>query len=101
MNNYLNIDTIRQMLNRSAGQLHPQTLAGLRAAREQALLRHAPEMTSHHWLNARRRRMATAFATVLVAVSLFGGVAYYWQQQDSDVDMAILTDEMPVDVYAN
>lgn len=102
MNNYLNTETIRQLLNRSAGQLAPQTLAGLRAARAQALLRHAPEKTSRHWLSTRGRRMAAAFATVLVTVSLFGGIAYYWQQQDSsDVDMAILTDDMPVDVYVN
>ncbi len=101
MNEYLNTETIRQLLNRSAGQLPPKTLAGLRAAREQALLRHAPEKTSQHWLNTRRQRMATAFATVLVTLSLFGGIAYYWQQQESDVDMAILTDDMPVDVYAN
>ncbi len=101
MNNYLNTDTIRQLLNRSAGQLAPPTLTGLRAAREQALLRHAPEKTSRGWMDNRKRRMAAAFATLLVTVSLFGGLAYYWQQQDSDVDMAILTDEMPVDVYAN
>ncbi len=101
MNNYLNTDTIRQLLNRSAGQLPPSTLAGLRTAREQAIARHAPGRTSHSWLTTRSRRMAAAFATVLVTVSLFGGIAYYWQQQDSDVDLAILTDEMPVDVYAN
>lgn len=101
MNNYLNTDTIRQLLNRSAGQLAPQTLDSLRAAREQAVLRHAPGNTSRHWMSARGRRMATAFATVLVTVSLFGGIAYYWQQQDSDVDLAILTDDMPVDVYAD
>ncbi len=99
MNNYLNMDEIRQLLNRSAGQLPSKTLARLSAAREQALLRHAPESTSSGWMN-NRRRMAAAFATVLVTVSLFGGIAYYWQQQD-DVDLAILTDEMPVDVYAN
>lgn len=99
MNNYLNVDEIRQLLNRSAGQLPPKTLARLSAAREQALLRHAPESTSSGWMG-NRRRMAAAFATVLVTVSLFGGIAYYWQQQD-DVDLAILTDEMPVDVYAN
>jgi hypothetical protein len=101
MNNYLNTDTIRQLLNRSAGQLSPKTVASLSAAREQALLRHAPGKMGHHWLDNRSRRLATAFATLLITVSLFGGVAYYWQQQDSDVDMAILTDDMPVDVYAN
>jgi hypothetical protein len=100
MNAYLNIETIRQLLNRSVAQLDTKTLAGLSAAREQALLRHAPDKTGAHPMSP-RHRMATAFATLLVTVSLFGGVAYYWQQaqDNSEADLAILTDDMPVDVY--
>jgi hypothetical protein len=104
MNEYLNINTIRQLLNRSVAQLEPKTLAGLSAAREQALLRHAPEKTGRRPMATDpRRRMVTAFATLLVTVSLFGGVAYYWQQtqDNSEADLAILTDDMPVDVYVN
>ena len=101
MNAYLNLETIRQLLNRSVAQLEPKTLAGLSAARERALLRHAPERTGPRPMSS-SHRMATAFATVLVTVSLFGGMAYYWQQthDNSETDLAILTDDMPVDVYA-
>jgi len=106
MTDYLNSDAIRQLLNRSAGQLDPSTLAGLRQAREQALLRHAPvgagSQTRWHF-GAWRPAAATWVATLLLAVCLFGGITYYWQQtrDSSEIDLAILTDEMPVDVYVN
>jgi hypothetical protein len=101
-NDTLNTEAVRQLLNRSLGRLEPSTLAGLRAARERALSLHAPATTGPRLMSA-RRRMVSAFATVMVTVSLFGGVAYYWQQANdtSDTDIAILTDEMPVDVYAD
>ena len=102
MNTYLNTNTIRELLNRSAAQLDRKTVAGLNAAREQALLRHAPGKTGLHPMTP-RRRMVAAFATVLVTVSLFGGIAYYWEQaqDNSEADLAILTDDMPVDVFVN
>lgn len=98
---YLNHEATRQLLNRSLGKLSPSTLAGLRAARERALARHAPEKQGSVWLLSRRR--AAVFATLLVSLSLFGGIAYYWQQMNdnTDVDMAILTDDKPIDTYAN
>ncbi len=109
MTENLNIDAIRQLLNRSAGQLEPSTLASLRQARERALLRHAPQGSHARgliagWnLGAKRRAAVTFFATLLLAICLFGGVTYYWQQtrDNSEIDLAILTDDMPVDVYVN
>ncbi len=109
MTENLNIDAIRQLLNRSAGQLEPSTLASLRQARERALLRHAPQdshargLLAGGNLGAKRRAAVTFFATLLLAICLFGGVTYYWQQtrDNSEIDLAILTDDMPVDVYVN
>jgi hypothetical protein len=104
MNNYLNIEAIRQLLNRSAGQLDQPTLASLRKARERALLRHAPEGEHAIWqLGVRRHAAATWFATLLLVIGLFGGVTYYWQQtqDNSEIDLAILTDDLPIDVYVD
>ena len=105
MNEYLNTDTVRQLLNRSAGQLDQPTLDCLRKAREQALLRHAPDKKRARWADAirfgaKRHAVLTAFASLVLTISLAGGVAYYWSDT-SDLDIAILTDDVPVDVYAN
>ena len=104
MNENLNLDAIRQLLNRSLGQLDQPTLASLRKAREQTLLHHAHSGGHARWkLGARRNAAVTWFATLLLVVSLFGGVTYYWQQthDNSDIDLAILTDDMPIDVYVD
>ncbi|HMC13295.1 MAG TPA: DUF3619 family protein [Gallionellaceae bacterium] len=102
MNENLNLDAIRQLLNRSLGQLDQPTLASLRKAREQALLRHTHSGAHARWkLGTKRYAAVTWFATLLLVVSLFGGVTYYWQQthDNSEIDLAILTDDMPIDVY--
>lgn len=103
MTENLNIDAIRQLLNRSQAQLSEPTLAGLRNAREQALLRHAAGAHARWDFSPRRHAAATWIATLLLLVSLFGGITYYWQQthDNSDIDLAILTDDMPVDVYVD
>ncbi len=103
MTEKLNIEAIRQLLNRSQAQLDDATLACLRKAREQALLRHAPGVHTHWRWAEMRHPAATWFATLLLAICLFGGVTYYWQQthDNSEIDLAILTDDMPVDVYVN
>ncbi len=102
MNEYLNTDATRQLLNRSLAQLDPSTLAALRRAREEALARHAA--SEQAWWNFGRRRVAaTWLATVLIMLSVFGGISYYWQQthDNSETDLAILTDDMPAEVYVD
>ncbi len=104
MTENLNIEATRQLLNRSLGQLDQSTLASLRQAREQALTRHSAAGAHVRWsLGTRHPSLATWLATVLVAIGLFGGVTYYWQQgrDSSDVDLAILTDDLPADIYVN
>lgn len=103
MNNAMNTNDIRQLLNRSAGQLDPDTLARLRKAREQAMLRHDPEARGHWaWVGNWRHAPAAWVATLLVTLSLVGGGIYYWEMHDnSDVDLAILTDDLPASLYVN
>lgn len=102
MSEYLNIEETRQLLNRSLGQLDPSTLASLRKAREEALARHAAEENAR-WNFRTRRLAATWLATLLVMISVFGGITYYWQQthDNGETDLAILTDDMPAEVYVN
>jgi len=110
-----NPEPIKQLLNRSLAQLDRPTLARLRAARMQALNRyearsatlplfawagehviwHAPahRHSIHYWIGA-----------ILLAASLFGGIAYWQQAMDndiSDVDIAILTDDLPIQYYVD
>ncbi len=103
MNNHMNTNEIRQLLNRSAGQLEQNTLAGLRKAREQAMLRHDPGAQGRWaWVGNWKHSPAAWVATLLLTLSLVGGGAYYWEMHDnSDVDLAILTDDLPANLYVN
>ncbi len=103
MNNDMNTNEIRQLLNRSAAQLPTETLASLRKAREHAMLRHDPEAHARWaWAGNWRHSPAAWVATLAITLSLLGGGVYYWQAHDnSDVDLAILTDDLPADLYVN
>ncbi len=103
MNEYLDIENTRQLLNRSLGQLDQSTVAALREARERALSRHAAHERAQWGFGSVRRPAATWLATLLIVAGVFGGMAYYWQQthDNSETDLAILTDDMPADVYVN
>jgi Protein of unknown function (DUF3619) len=103
MNNHMNTNEIRQLLNRSAGQLSPDTLASLRKAREQAMHRHDPDAHARWmWVGNWRHSPAAWVATLVITLSLVGGGVYYWEAHDnSDVDLAILTDDLPANLYVN
>ncbi len=103
MNTHMNTNEIRQLLNRSAGQLDQTTLAGLRKAREQAMRRHDPEAQGRWgWVGNWRHSPVAIAATLLLTLSLVGGGVYYWEARDnSDVDLAILTDDLPANLYVN
>ena len=115
MNEELNTESVRQLLNRSTAQLGQPAVARLRDARALALARHDARSTapsfawagtsasSGHASNPQHKHFYWAAAVVLIAC-LLSGIAY-WQHASehdtSDVDIAILTDEMPVDVYVD
>ncbi len=115
MKTRINTRDIGPLLDGSTAQLDNDTLDKLRNARRTALQyqqtkqlvpvlawlhehglihTHAPgRHKSHHWGMA-----------ALLAVILFSGVIY-WQQvyehDHSDIDIAILTDDLPVDMYVD
>ena len=117
MNQKFNVEPIRQMLNRSSARLDQPTLAKLRAARAQAVARYdarntAPALApsfawpgalvgSGHAAGSHRSRYYWVSAVLLAAI-LFSAVGY-WQHltehDNSDVDIAILTDDLPLDAY--
>jgi len=105
MNDNLDTEKVRQLLNQASSGLDQPTVDRLRQAREQALLRYNPDKRHAHWADTLRNGLrhhvaAAAFATLLLTVTLAGGLNYYWTDT-SDVDIAILTGDMPVYVLVN
>jgi hypothetical protein len=105
-----NPEQIKLFLNRSTAQLDALTLQRLREARIKALARHeirsaAPVLA---WTgpgqNFGTARKYPWMAAVLVAVCLFSGTVYWHHSSEKDtsaVDIAILTDELPIHVYVD
>ena len=115
MNENLNTESIRQLLNRSSDSLDQPTLEKLRDARMQALARYDARSTvpALAWVRAltgsggssgSHRAQYYWAAAVLLAAFLFSDSSY-WQHltehDNSDVDIAILTDDLPMDVYVD
>lgn len=111
--NNINTNSIKQLLNHATTQLDPVTISELRAARTRALERHralqqAPVLAwlSHHglWHSApshSHKNMQWAIA-LLFALCLLSGAAYYQHAYDhdhSEIDIAILADDLPFDAY--
>ncbi len=115
MNQKFYPEQIKQLLNRSLAQLDQPTLTRLRDARAQALARHdahstAPAFawatlwTDHRHAADSHHKSHYLAAIVLLAALLFSGAAYWHHTVDhdvSDVDIAILTDDLPIEVYVD
>jgi hypothetical protein len=112
-NKSLTTDSIKQALNQSVQKMKTETIADLRAARTRTLERHrALQQTpvlawlNHHGLplgssTSSHKFHNWALAFVLV-IGLFSGMAYLQHANDhdhSEIDIAILTDDLPVDAY--
>ncbi len=111
MNQKLHPEQIKQLLNRSLSRLDQPTLDRLRNARTLALARYdayspAPVFAwAGGWhTSPTHRRSYFGAAVVLLIALLFSGTAYWQHSTDheiSEVDIAILTDELPIDVYVD
>lgn len=117
MSQKLHLEKIKQLLNHSVNRLEQPVLARLRDAREQALARHearsaapafawaTPSASQGHTAGPHRKSHYLA-AAVLLAALLFSGAAYWrhateHDHEASEVDVAILTDELPIEVYVD
>ncbi|MGA7749190.1 MAG: DUF3619 family protein [Gallionella sp.] len=114
-------EAIRRLLDESVNLIDQSTLLRLRGARLQALKQYdargatLPLLSSLlSWAGVRlnidwhasahHRKLYRWISALLLVASLFSGVAY-WQQMmvedPDDVDIAILTDDLPIEYYAN
>lgn len=104
--------SIKKILDSSTGQLDPETIERLRMSRTQAL-DHQRTYTSPvmAWVGSHNRyfhshlfsKSANLAIAVLFIACLFAGLSY-WQsyakeREIIDVDIAILTDDLPINVY--
>jgi|GEM_PF-1194534 hypothetical protein len=110
-NKNLTPDSFKQLLNRSVAQMDRATTERLRNSRNLALerhrtLQHAPVQAwlTHHGLwtgnpHSNFKPVYWLFAALL-ALSLYSGITYLQYERDhSDVDIELLTDDLPVDAY--
>lgn len=109
--NKLNHKDIKRLLDRSADHLDRTTLDGLHAAHKHALQRQrasSPAWVSQngtlhgHWQISQR---ALNWIIAAVVVTLLAINLTYWERASehdhSDIDIAILTDDLPVDMYVD
>ena len=111
MNMKLNINEIGRLLNRATNQLDGSTLNGLRKARQQAL--HNQRIKAPIWVSQNGllhgqlllSQRALNWVIVAVVASLLVINLTYWdrtyEHDHSDVDIAILTDDLPVDMFVD
>ena len=109
----INTDSVKQLLNQSVSQLDAQTIENLRDARNRALEAYRAQQKApvrawlhHHGIlvggSSHHHKYAYFAAALIFATVLFSGSAYWQQANDhdpSDIDIAILTDDLPVDAY--
>jgi hypothetical protein len=102
---------IAQLLTRAAQRLDDDTAAALRRARNAALERQSHRepvfmlSTGHsmRWLMPHSTHQWVAAIILLVAI-LFGGLSYWHHTQETDLshlDAAILTDDLPLEVFVD
>ncbi len=111
MNKKLHTHEIRHLLDRSAGQLNRSTLNGLHSARQRALQHQRVSVstwvsrngTLHGHLHLSQRALNWIIAAI-VATLLVINLTYWdraFDHDHSDIDIQILTDDLPVDMYVD
>jgi len=111
MNTKLTLQEIGNLLDRSSNQLDRTTLDGLYSARQHSL-RHrrastptwvSQDGTLHGHLHLSHRAYNWLIAAIVVTL-LTINLSYWYHTSDrdhSDIDIAILTDDLPVDMYVD
>lgn len=103
-------EAIAKLLTRATQQLDGRTVVALRQARNVALERQSlskPVFSlstgNAHWLMPHSAHQWVATVILLVA-TLVGGVNYWQHTQEHDLDhldVAILTDDLPLEVFVD
>ncbi|HLP98729.1 MAG TPA: DUF3619 family protein [Sideroxyarcus sp.] len=111
MKSKITLKEIAQLLDRSANQLNAGSANALHSARQLALQRQqastATWVDRHGLLHAhgtQQHRLLNWLIAVIVASLLLGNIVYLYHTSEhshGDIDIAILTDDMPIDVYVD
>lgn len=116
MSTEFNLGKIAQLLTQSTRQMDGRTLSALCKARHIALERqsaHAPVFAHAHastsgspdWTHRLMPHTAHQWIAAGLLVAAIASGAGYWhhaqEQQISDLDVAILTDELPIEVFVD
>lgn len=110
MSTKLNSESIKQLLNQSTMQLDQRTVSALSYARQRALgrqLAQAPvfALSSERWTHHLLPHSLQQWLAALALAAIIAGSTGYWQhsqeQQLSELDVAILTDELPIEVFVD
>lgn len=109
----INPERIAELLTHSAEQLDDKTVAALRGARSAALERQSLSQPvfalstgrNMHWL-VPHSVYQWASTIILLAVMIFGGASYWTHMQEqehdmSHLDVAILIDDLPLEVFVD
>ena len=110
MTDKLNPKRIAQLLTQSTRQLDSDTLSALSKARQKALERQSVRVPVFTLATGRLTHIHLPFSAYqwmsagLLAVVLIIGMNYWHhtqEQQIADLDLAILTDELPIEVFVD
>jgi hypothetical protein len=111
MNTQIDPHKITRLLTQNSARLDGTTLAALAEARHRALDKqsaHAPAfaLSTGHWVDKVLPHSTVQWlaTSLLLALLVAGGakfLSHSEEQQVSEIDLAILTDEMPVHVFVN
>jgi hypothetical protein len=116
MNNELDLKKIAQLLTQSSRQLDETTLSALVSARQNALkkqlvrtpifaLTPASLHTSPGWSNRLIPHSVQSWVSAGLLAAVLAVGTSYWQhvqeQQIDELDVAILTDDLPIEVFVD
>ncbi|CAE6730250.1 DUF3619 family protein [Candidatus Nitrotoga fabula] len=113
-NEELNQQDIKRLLDQSLTRIERPTLARLHHAREQALARHSNPCTDPVLVRAghaiwqifgTQYPVSRLLAAALLLVAILFSISAYWNQDakldSSDIDIAILTDDIPIHYFVD
>ncbi len=111
MTTKLNPEKISQVLNQSVRELNEETLSALQQARAKALQRQAAparaqEFAGHRLINVLVPHTVQQWIiAVMVVFMLLAGAGLWWQhvhhQQQVELDVEMLTDELPLEIFVD
>ena len=110
MTPHLDEKKLTQLLTQGTRQLNETTLDSLANARRKALERHSSRapvfvLATDRWTFGLLPHSALSWAFIALLVAMFALATNYWHDSEvkhiSALDVAILTDELPIEVFVD